>query len=152
MKKLTSLILSSSLLLSAVPAFAFDIDGEILANSSRSRLRRALLQQIGAEQKAAEEAVEEETVEEEVPAEPEAEEVAPVEEEAPPAEAEEPEVKKEKKVGPLLKKKSALQRLEDRTCGRVYRRFADQPTMIARVNERLLDRFGFECREMDLSR
>ena len=71
MKRFTSVLLSSSLLLTAVPAFAsgFTIEGELLANSNRARYRRAKLMQIysvPAETEA--ETTQEEPTEEETPA------------------------------------------------------------------------------------
>ena len=50
-------------------------------------------------------------------------------------------------------KKSAIQtRLKPRVCRRVFRRFTGNIKMINRINRRLEKRFGFECKEMDLSR
>jgi hypothetical protein len=40
----------------------------------------------------------------------------------------------------------AANSFEARTCERVARRFMDDEAMLARVNKRLLNRFGFACR------
>ncbi|MDP6575586.1 MAG: hypothetical protein QF755_03795 [Candidatus Peribacteraceae bacterium] len=153
MKKLTSLILSSSLLLTAMPAFAsgFTVDGELFANAARAKYRRARLMQIGAEQQEAE-TPQEEPAEDEAP---EAEETEPVEE-APAVEETAPAVEETPveettapKKTPVEVRPSDLQRLQDRTCPRVYRRFSGDATMMERVNERLLDRFGFVCNSLN---
>ncbi len=140
MKKLTSVLLSSSLLLTAMPAFAsgFTIEGELLANSNRARHRRARLMQIystPAETEA--ETPQEEPAEEEAPTEeaPAVEETAPAVEEAP----------AEKVVAPKKVETSNLQRLQNRACPRAKRRAMGDAKMMERINERLLNRFGFQC-------
>ena len=141
MKKLTSLLIGSSLMLTAMPVVAsYSIEGELLANANRAKYRRARLMQIGNEQTETETAPEEEPAEEEAP---EAEEAAPAEE-APAVEETAPAVE-EAPVAPKEVKPSDLQRLQNRTCPRVYRRFSDDAEMMARVNERLVNRFGFQC-------